>query len=294
MRTVGLTTLLLVLLLTAIPAVAVDVDLSGTFGNLGFAEDREASKTSLGASSYNWGFNGALSVPVSQALSVRAAVHRDPMTENSVRFSFEHESQYVTMAVGTYLGVLESFASPLKIPPGITASLETRLPGVGYATVSAGRPLTDEPTKKGEYWQQFTHAGLGFNLPNVIAGFHYRNAQKLVGTSSGQTRDERTEYAFTTDIFAKNVPYTVFLTFGYRDYTREFLVDGSAETTHASGSLLFGARVNVTVSQTVTVYTGISNGVYTFGREDLLGSFAEDAYLFQTTAGVSLSLDEDR
>lgn len=290
MRALSLTTVFLTLI-SVFSVYALDIEAGGTFGNLGFAEDRKETDTDLGADSYNWGLHAILSLPLSPGLQLTTGIERDPMTENRIRLAFTHDSQYVTMSVGTYLGVLESFDSPLQFPSGIAASLEARLPGVGYAQVAAGRPLNQEPTTVGEYWQQHTEVGIGFNLPNVIAGFHFRTAQKLTATTSGQTRDERTEYALTTDIFSKNVPYTVFLTFGYRDYRRVFLVGGEADTTHAAGSLLFGARVNVSLTSTLSFFTGLSNGVYTFGREALLGSFAESDYLFQTEAGVSLSLN---
>ena len=286
--------LLLVAALLLVPALSLpslEIDASATVGNLGFSKDRNAGDTSLPNDSFLWGFDLALSTPVSETVTLDAGIRRSLTSLNALHASLSHDAGFARIAVGSYVGIANDLDYPLKLVPGISALLNVQLAGIGFLELSADRPLTQEPSSAGDYWQQSTQAHLGVYGENVLPGFRIDRREFFVAESGSEQRLDRvTTYAITADIFSKNVPYRIFLTFGYENHEKRFLKDGDTQTKQALGSGVFGAEVTVDVNERTTVWTELTNGLYTFGREDLLGKFSENTYFFRTTAGVRLKL----
>lgn len=100
------------------------------------------------------------------------------------------------------------------------------------------------------------------------------------------TTDRKTEYALATEIFQKAIPYRILLRFAYRSQQKDF-ADGS---THALGAAVFTPGVTYAPSERLTLRAELENGVYVFGREDLLGEVESNRYFFRATLGATVAV----
>ena len=273
----------------AITAAALTIDASFDIGNLGFTASRSNTDTGLPTTTYPWGFRIGLQQPISDTLLLQTGVERDNLLGNSLYVRFLHRGQWATLAVGPYLGVLDSFSRPFYVPAGISSYLKAELWSAGYLSIEADQPLTSAPSSDGDYWQRKLNLAGGFYLPNIIASARIDTTERIETTGKGDITSTINSYAFETDIFQKNIPYRILLTFAYRNYIKDFdyAVNPSRQT---MGTLVFGTKVTLDLGAGTSYYVRLDSALYTFGRDDLLGEFDSGSYIFRAQTGISLDL----
>ena len=99
--------------------------------------------------------------------------------------------------------------------------------------------------------------------------------------------DTLTEYAFSTDIYKKNVPYRLIVKFAYQSLSRDFV--GASTTSSTLNSLIIGTEIHIAIGDSWQVQAGIEGNVYSFGQGNLVGS--DPLFLFRTFAGVRTNVD---
>ena len=117
-----------------------------------------------------------------------------------------------------------------------------------------------------------------------------------VETLEDEVIDSFVEYSFRTDIYQKNVPYKVILSFAYQTRSKSF-TDNVTRTTILLelNSIILGTRIDMQVTDYLSVMTNLESSIYSFGSAgaSLLTLLATgiNAYLFNVTAGFTLSVD---
>lgn len=280
-----LTALSVLLLLAGALATAVPVDLAieVTGGNQSFEPDRTVSETTLPTDTYRFTGTASAAIGLAEGLRFVGEYERSTLFGNLARFAFRHDDQFVSVSAGTFFGVANSDAVLLK--PGVHTRIRFDIAGVLYAEFLSERTLRVETRSPGDYVQDSLDLAGGFYLPNAIFTLRYRSGSVEQASDTGATIDSSTEYVGEVDVYAKNVPYRVLLDFGYRTVSKSF--DG---TRHTMGLLILGTAVEVEIGDSITYRAAVDSSVYTFGRDQLLGEFANEQYVFRATLGATFSL----
>lgn len=283
---------LAVLLLAGIGPVeahGLGVEADGAFGNLGFTRDRDDDDTDLGAKTYPW--EGRLSVygTVLDGFRLRGTYTRDPVARNTVAVTLGYQGQIVRVAAGPFVGFILDAENPYRIKPGVSASVRAELWKIGYASFESDITLDPQLEDKNDDFRQFrVNAQTGFYAENIITSLEFSRSTLFRADDDGPARDRRTDYSLQTELFRKNIPYRILLRFGYRTELKEFPTD----TTHALGAAVFTPGVTYAPAEELTIRARLENGIYVFGREDLLGEVESDRYFFRALLGVRYSLPE--
>lgn len=270
-------------------ASALEVGALFNIGNLAFSQDRAATDTSFSGTSFPWGLSVYGRQALSSSLTVESGFAMDPILRNVLETRLTYSSPYLIIGGGPFLGVFNSSSLPLN--PGISASMQIQMPGVAFFSFRGDSTLGAGLVSAGDYTQGRSDLSLGFYVPNAICSFNLLSRRYVAKTSTGDTIDERVEYSFKTDIFEKNRPYRVVLTFGYQQLSKTFII-GSSTTVDALGSLIIGTRVEAHLTKSLVFIGDLQSGVYSFGQDALLGisNPGPFGYLFQLRTGLQLSL----
>lgn len=264
-------------------AVPVDLDLELAGGNQSFEGNRTVADTGLPTDSYRFAGTASVAVGISEGLRLVGEYERSTIFGNLARLAFRHNDQFVSVSAGAFFGVANSREVFLK--PGVHTRIRFDIAGILYAEFLSERTLRVTTRSTGDYVQDRLDLAGGFYLPNAIFTLRYRAGSVEEATATGATIDSATEYVGEVDVFAKNVPYRVLLDFGYRTITKSF--DGIL---HSVGFLILGTAVEAEIGDSVTYRVGVDSSVYTFGRNELLGEFANEQYVFRGRMGVTIRL----
>ena len=83
---------------------------------------------------------------------------------------------------------------------------------------STGNLLSED----GDYLQERNYLSVGFHVPNAICSVNILTRRFAEKTAIEEIADQITEYSFSADIYRKNVPFKIVLTFGLQDLSREW------------------------------------------------------------------------
>jgi hypothetical protein len=266
-------------------SVPIDLEAEVSGGNQSFGSNRASTSTALTTGSYGFGGSAALGVGISDNLTFVTQYERSAVFGNLTRFTFRHRDQFVSVGAGASFGVANSAAVLLK--PAVYTSIRFDLPGLLYARFTTERTLRTDPKKAGDYVMDSLGLATGFYLPNAIFTLRYHSDSREKREASGSVLDIETDYFADIDVFAKNVPYRVLLSFGYRDVTRSYVT--TSVSRHTTGFLILGTHLFFDLSDNLAYRVGVDSSVYTFGRNALIGEFANDTYVFRASTGVSYS-----
>lgn len=269
-------------------ALPIDVSIEARSGNQSFEADRDSSATNLPTAGYRFGGAAAAAVGISEDLEFVGEYERSTVFGNLTRLAFRHHDQLVSVSAGTVFGVANTSAVLLK--PGVYTSIRFDIPGLLYARFSSERSLRVDPRKVGDYVMDSLDLAAGLYLPNAILSARIESQSREAMVESGTVLDVESGYFGEIDIFEKNVPYRVLVTFGYRDITKTFISDTTSR--HTAGFLVLGTFVSADIGERVTYHVGVDSSVYTFGRNALIGEFANDVYVFRATTGVTIAISE--
>ncbi len=275
---------------SALSSYALNVGAMFDIGNLAFQPTRTSTDTSFPGTYYPWGISVFGSQQVSDSMSINTGFVQDTILRNMAYTTVTFQSNYFSIGAGPLLGVFNSTASPLT--PGIETSVRIQIPGIVYLSYGGDSSLGASLVQTGDYLQQRSNVSLGFYIPNAIASANILTKKYTGKTATGSTIDQLTLYSFQTDIYQKNVPYRVNLTFGYQTLSKTFVV-GSTTTIAQLGSIIVGTRLNFNISDFLTFVADLNSSVYTFGQKSLVGlsNPGPNGYLFHLQTGVQVNLD---
>lgn len=273
-------------------AYGLDIGTTFNIGNLAFNPSRTASDTGFSGIYFPWGLSVFGSESLSNNLSVSATMdYNAPILRNVAYTTVTYQGDYFSIGVGPFFGFFNSASTPLN--PGLTASVKVQIPGVVFLSYRGDSSLGSSLVQPGDYTQQRSDISLGYYIPNAIASLNVASRKYSEKTSAGDTIDQLTEYSFKTNLYQKNVPYRVLLTFGFQTLSKTF-VAGSTTTTNQLDSLIVGTRFEIHVLGFMKFIADLQSSVYTFGQYALAGvsNPGPGGYLFQLNTGFVITLNK--
>jgi hypothetical protein len=264
-------------------ASALEIGAEGWTGDIGFNQARTATDTSLPGEYFFWGWSLSASQAITDNVSFKADVGSDPLLRNVAHAIFTYQENFLSVGIGPFFGFFNDPSTVLK--SGISTSIRLEAPSIAFVSFRSDSSISGELLLVGDYLQTRNEIALGFYVPNAICTLSLATREFEQKQSEDTVIDKLTEYAFSTDIYQKNVPYRVVLTFSYQELSRSFV---DAVVISMLDSFVVGAEIDVTLSKTVTLRTGFDTVIYSFGVGNLAAS--DPYFLFHATAGVRITV----
>jgi hypothetical protein len=268
----------------AVSGSCLDLGLQASTGNLGFRTDRSSADSTFPGADYFWGLSLSANQTISDRFAFEAGFYSDPVLRNISYALFSYNERVISIGVGPFFGFFNSSGTLLK--SGISTSVKLELPGVVFVSFRADSSIGGELVQDGDYLQQRNDISIGFNVLNAICTLSLDNRTFEQKTTADKVSDSLTVYSFSTDIYQKNVPYRVIVTFAYQALSRAFV---TGESTTTLNSLVIGTEVDITITSSLLLQAGIEGSVYSFGQGPLVGS-AKD-FLVRAFSGVKVNVD---
>lgn len=285
--------LVAVLLAAPIPRAAA-LEISGSFrlGNMSFADDRAEADTEFAGDLLQWGGELSVTQAISEDLVFCSSVRRELVLRNSVYNMLTYRQGFVRIGVGPFFGLFNAAAAILK--PGISTSVQLDFPGVAYVMFRSDSSIGGRLVELGDYTQERSDISAGFYARNVIVSGVLetrRFSQKTAADT--ETVDTLSIYALETDIFRKNSPYKILLSFGYHQLGRAF-VHADETVRHQLNSIVVGTFVDMFVTPYLTVSANLESSVYSFGSGALFGvsNPGPGGYLFRAYLGLGFDTEK--
>lgn len=291
MRLLYITLVLLFIAFSHLQAFEVSTEFQ--IGNLGFAKDRNSDATDY-PQQFPWGLSLYGSEEISGELGVDIGFYFDQTLKNISYTNLRYTQRFFTLGVGPFFGFFNSSSSILK--PGISTSVRLDFPGLIFVEFRADSSIGGRLVQAGDYLQERSDVRAGFYVLNAIANVGLFTKSYTYRTEKKEIIDSFTEYSFSTDIFRKNVPYKVLLTFAYQNRGKSFTdVSTQEATVHDLNSLVLGTRIDFTLTQYMSIMMDLESSIYNWGSAgDVLLTFPTagiSAYYFNVTAGVTMNID---
>jgi hypothetical protein len=279
----------LVALAIAIPAArALEVSATYRIENLGFARNRDATDTSFSGSEFPMGFSLGISDTTGQDLSMQAVYVYDEVLRNILTGLVTYHGNMFSFGVGPFVGFLNTDQPWPKV--GVASFFKVEWPGAAFAELWLDNSTANRLADEGDYLQERNNFSIGFYVPNAICSLNLLNRKFAEQTSTAEVTDTLTEYSFVADIYHKNVPFKVVLTFGLQRLSREWEESTGATSAQTLYSCILGTRFDMRMSESVTMMIDLDSSIYTFGQDDLLGISNPGTYLFRAVAGVTVDV----
>jgi hypothetical protein len=170
---------------------------------------------------------------------------RDNFFHNTLSAQLSIDLDYFYLEFGPFVGFWDSMklsfkkggaASFPKMPPdaGFSGGLRLAYPGIAYLALRGSSTLNFNYNFPSGNSRDMAEINLGFWLPYVIPTISA--SVKSFTRPDGNLRDELDRFWINADIFAKNIPFTLRLDFGYEILNRYLL---SNEDNQAKMQALF-------------------------------------------------------
>jgi hypothetical protein len=275
----------LLFILCAGAGFSMDLSVNGWVGNLGFRTDRAAADATFPGTDYFWGVSVEGSQPISDSVSFATGFTMDPILRNTIYTMFNYTEKILTVGVGPFFGLLNSDSTLMK--SGISTAIKLELPGIAFVSFRSDSSIGGGLLLTGDYQQTLSDIALGFYVPNAICTLSIRSRSFEQKAADALVIDNLTEYTFSTDIFKKNVPYRLIVSFAYQSLSRSYV--GATTSASTLNSLIIGTEIHVSIGDSWQVQAGIEGNVYSFGQGNLVGS--DPLFLFRTFMGVRTNVD---
>jgi len=273
------------MILAAGSVTALEIDTEGTFGNLGFTNERKTADTDLGAGSYLWDGRFAVSGTVLDGFRLTGAYERDNVLRNTFAVTLGYSGQVMSVSAGPFVGFILDSDNPYLFKPGLSATLRAELWETGYLSLETDVTLDPQLSTSSTDFRQFRITPrAGIYLPNIITSIEFDRSTLFYTDGTETSIDRTSEYALANEIFQKAIPYRILVRFAYRSQLKQF----SNGTKHALGAAVFTPGITFAPTDSTTLRAELENGLYVFGREELLGEVESDRYFFRATLGLTL------
>jgi hypothetical protein len=271
------------------------MELTGSFqlGNIGFTADRASTDATFTGQNLFWGGTLALSYDISDSFAVEAGFTRDPLLRNDAYTLLSYKTDYFTLGVGAFLGLFNTDSSVVKT--GITISAKLGLPGVLYvfarSDTSLGSGTSLFSLLSGDYSVQGTELSVGFYVRNAILSLDLTSKDFILTQGLVQIVDSLTRYTLSIDIYRKNTPMHILVSFAYQTLSKEFL-DGMTNPTATLDSLIPGVGLDIQITNAFALLANFSTSVYSWGSGLLAGvsGLGYETFLFNGSIGFRVNL----
>lgn len=281
------------LFIIIIPLQAFEVSTEFQIGNLGFSSDRSSTATDSPAH-FPWGLSVYGNEEITGDLGVDVGFYFDQTLKYISYTNLRFTQQFFTLGVGPFFGLFNSDTTLLK--PGISTSVRLDFPGLVFVEFRADSSIGGRLVQAGDYLQERSDITAGFYVLNAIAGVSLLTKDYTYRTKSFEIIDSYVEYSFSADIYQKNVPFNIFLTFAYQKRGKSFTdISTNDVVLHDLNSLVLGTRIDFRVTQYLSIMADLESSIYNWGSAgDTLLTFPTKgigAYFFSATAGVTVNID---
>lgn len=286
MKNRKLVVLIIFFILTAsasLPALEVNAGLR--IENISFKNDRTKTETTFDGLAFPWGLSISVNHVISDNLIMEAGYDNDPILRNISYALFSFQNQYFSVGVGPFLGVFNASTYIPKL--GLSTSAVLSLPGLLFVSFRADNIMT--LIQSDNYIQELNEITFGFYVPNAICSFTILTKQFTDNTALPRIIDKATRYSFQVDVFQKNVPYRLILSFAYENMFRDFL-ETTTTTKHTLNSIIMGTAFDLDIKDNLVFTCDLEGSIYTFGQDELLGVSSNDKFLFRLYTGVKMNL----
>lgn len=284
-------TILITLILSPL---GFSTDIGGLFhfGNLTLDEAETAPISDFSGTDYDWGVSVFGTKKVSDKITIDAGFYYDPVLKNTTYTIFSYDEGFFSIGVGPFFGLFNTMENPLK--SGISTKFKVEVPGIIFASFRADSSIGGRLIKEGDYLQERNDVSLGFYVPNAILSLNLITKNYVEKTSSQEIDTAFTEYSFKTEIFQKNVPYSLLLSFGYQKLAKTF-TDGSVSSDNIIHSLILGTNIEANFSPAFGMILDLESSIYSFGYKDgdliTLPESGPGMYLFRLSTGFVIHTD---
>lgn len=270
---------------------AVDITAIVHGGNLSFDKTSEAVEEKLSGTDYYYGLSLFGEQPIDDNLTLKAGIEYDPILRYTTYTTFEYARDFYTISVGPFFGLFNSWETIMK--SGISTSVRVDFPGKVFASFRSDSSIAARFTKAGDYLQEHNEIIFGYYVPHAICSLNLTTKRYVAQqTDDLEVDDSLTEYAYNVNIFQKNVPVRVLLSFAYQKLDRIYSLSGTKET-NTLHSLVLGTDFRIELSPAVTLLTMIDSNIYSFGTAGSDALSLPDGigmYMFRAGLGMELSL----
>jgi hypothetical protein len=286
-----LTAAALLLGASALPVAALEVSGSFQLGNNAFALDRAETNVTFPGDLYQWGADVSVKQAITDDFTFTSSVQRELILRNTVYNTLTYRQGFLRIGVGPFFGLFNSSTAILK--PGITTSVQLELAGLAFVSFRSDSSIGGRLVEIGDYTQERSDISAGLYVKNVIISGLLQTRKFSQKTATDvETVDTLSVYAFQTDIYRKNTPYKLLLTFGYHQLARSY-VHPTETVQHVLNSIVLGTRLDLYLTPFLSTTLDLESSMYTFGNGELLGisNPGPGGYLFRAYAGVTFDLD---
>jgi hypothetical protein len=280
------------------PIWGLEVTAEFDMGNLGFAKDRLSSATDY-PQIFPWGLALYVTEDISSNLTIDSGFYFDQTLKNISYTRLHYSQAFFTLGVGPFFGFFNSRSSILQ--PGISTAVRIDFPGIAFVEFRADSSIGGRMVQSGDYLQERSDLTAGLYVLNAIATVNLLTKTYAYRSDTEEIVDDFVEYSFRTDLFQKNVPIKVLLSFAYQKRGKSFTNLSDREvSTHELNSLILGTKIDSQINDYMSVVTSLESSIYSFGSVVTLQDSALltipstgiDAFLFN--AGVAIRLNLDR
>lgn len=285
----------ILLLAIAIPSFAAEIGGSFSMGNNNLPAE-PMTGTAFAGTEFPWGMSLFWKKEANDASGIEVGFYRDPILRNLGYTNFYYNEDLFNITVGPFFGLFNTTETLVK--SGISTSIRVNIPGLAFAQFDTQSTIGGRLVSAGDYIQEANNISIGFYVYNAICTIMIDTKSYSAVTAAGASQSEDfTEYAFVTDLFQKNVPYTVALKLAYQNRVRTV----EAVSVQTLNNVVLGTDFAVSPVEFLSFFVGLESSLYSFGSlEDLdaetteLLTFSSDFpgnFLFNATLGVTVDLD---
>jgi hypothetical protein len=277
----------LLFLLSSFSAGSLEIGGIFKLGNLGFQSDRDINDTSFGGVDFLYGGSAYMRLDVANRFQVEAGFERDLILRNVLYTLLQYRMDYFSLGVGMFMGLFNSVGSTLN--SGISTSVSLELPGVAFVSLRSDNSLADRLSESGDFSQQRIDLSVGFYAKNAICSLNL-STKEYAELGSFEVIDRLTRYSFKADIYQKNIPFRLVVSFAYQLLGKKYL-DGVTNPNHGLNSLLLGTELDLVLGSRLLLMFGIESNLFSFGTGELADNtiLGFEPFLFQAYAGFRLN-----
>ncbi len=269
---------------------SVDLTTLAHGGNILFDKDSKTLEDSISGTDYFYGVSIFGKQEIDENITLHAGFKYDPILRYTTYTTVEFSRDFYQIAVGPFFGTFNSWNPIMK--SGISTSIRFDYPGVAFASLRSDSSIAARFTKSGDYMQEHNKISVGYYVPHAICSLNLITKRYVTQkTDSLEIDDSFTEYSFDVDIFQKNVPVRVLLSFAYQQLERIYSTAAENDTNKLN-SVILGTGFRIEASPRLTILTEIDSNVYSFGKagsESLsLSGSGLGMYLFRAEVGAEM------
>lgn len=257
---------LLIFLFSPSPVQALDITTLYNMGNLGFSRESEEPVDELDGTAYSYSLSAYGNYQLDESLSLEAGLYNDPILRRTIHTRFIYSHEFFRVGVGPFLGLFNTKGSVLK--SGLSSSLHIEYPGRVFGAVRSDSTIAARFTKNGDYLQERNSVTLGYYIPYAICSLNLNTKRFITQkTEDLEVDDGLTEYSFDVDIYQKNVPIRLLLSFAYQQRERVYTFsDSTKNDKNTLNSVVLGTRFKYEGFSRLTIVADMDHSIYSFGK----------------------------